>query len=316
MPEHSPKPFAEELVADEHGTGVPDAPQQVGSSAVEARPAARQGQASGHRCVVRDRFARARDRIAILAPILPIPDPNNDVFPGLNRAGPSLDHLFGVDANGRDVLSRVIWGGRNSMVIGVFAILFGFIIGGIFGMIAGYFQGTVGSRLGGVTDILLAFPPLVLALPIVTFLERTRCSTSRSRWHRVGAGARPDHARVDALVVGARVRARPRAQGAKHRRIMVREVLPNVMPAMFSIALLGVAVVIVAEGGLAILGVGRAPPRRRPWGNIIAARPQRPADAAVSSCSSRRSCIFLTVLSLNYLGDVVRARFDVRESAL
>ena len=97
---------------------------------------------------------------------------------------------------------------------------------------------------------------------------------------------------------------------------MVREVLPNVLPAMFSIALLGVAVVIVAEGGLAILGVERAAARRSSWGNMIATRQRRPRRRAVRSCSSRSSCIFFTVLSLNYLGDVVRARFDVRESGL
>ena len=105
-----------------------------------------------------------------------------------------------------------------------------------------------------------------------------------------------------------------RAQGATDRRVMVREVLPNVLPAMFSIALLGIAVAMVAEGGLSILGVGVLPPAVS-WGNMIAivatdlqTLPYELFEPIV--------CIFLTVLSLNYLGDVVRARFDVRESAL
>jgi peptide/nickel transport system permease protein len=106
-----------------------------------------------------------------------------------------------------------------------------------------------------------------------------------------------------------------RAQGAKNLRIMVREVLPNVLPAIFSIALLAVGVVIVAEGGLSFLGVGIDFTSKPSWGNMIA-----------STASVLRTepwlvffpigCLFLTVLSLNFLGDVVRARFDVRESSV
>ena len=96
MPEHSPKPFAEELVADEHGSGVPLAPQQIGFSAIEAGPThAGKGKHLGIGAWVAIVFLALVIGSAILAPILPIPDPNNDVFPGLNRAGPSLDHLFG-----------------------------------------------------------------------------------------------------------------------------------------------------------------------------------------------------------------------------
>ena len=108
-----------------------------------------------------------------------------------------------------------------------------------------------------------------------------------------------------------------RAQGAKNRRIMVREVLPNVLPAMFSIALLGIAVAIVAEGGLSHPRRRASQPPTPSWGNMIAERPQRrSSDAPHIVFDARRSSIFFTVLALNYLGDVVRARFDVRESGL
>jgi peptide/nickel transport system permease protein len=102
--------------------------------------------------------------------------------------------------------------------------------------------------------------------------------------------------------------------GARNREIMIREVLPNVLPAMFSIALLGVAVVIVVEGGLSVLGVGVQLPTPS-WGNILA---EGRADLrrAPHIVMIPTVVIFLTVLSLNYLGDIVRARFDVRESAL
>ncbi|HEY3724340.1 MAG TPA: ABC transporter permease [Acidimicrobiia bacterium] len=315
MPEHSPKPFAEELVADEHGAGVPLAPAQVGFSAIEAGPShAPRGKHLGIAAWIAIAFLALVIGSAILAPVLPIPDPNNDVFPGLNRAGPSLDHLFGVDANGRDVLARVIWGGRNSMAIGVFAIVIGFIIGGIFGLISGYFRGKVGTALGSVTDVLLAFPPLVLALAITTNLDRTLFYVTLAL-AIVSVPVLARIARASTLSWSERefVLA-SRAQGAKHGRVMIREVLPNILPAMFSIALLGIAVVIVAEAGLAILGAG-VKPEVVTWGNIISAGRTDLRDAP-QLVLAPSFVIFGVVLSLNYLGDVVRARFDVRESAL
>ena len=105
-----------------------------------------------------------------------------------------------------------------------------------------------------------------------------------------------------------------RAQGASNIRIMLREVLPNVLPAMFSIALLAIAVVIVAEGGLSILGVGVLPPAVS-WGNMIAIS-RSDLQTLPYELFEPILCIFFTVLSLNYLGDIVRSRFDVRESAL
>ncbi len=174
MPEHSPKPFAEELVSDEQRAGIPLAPAQVEFSAIETGGEGRhKGKGIGIGAWVAIIFLALVVGSAILAPLLPIPDPNKDVFSGLNRSAPTLDHVFGVDANGRDVFARVVWGGRNSLAIGVFAIVFGFIIGGIFGLVAGYFRGRTGTALGSVTDILLAFPPLVLALAITTNLGRT-----------------------------------------------------------------------------------------------------------------------------------------------
>ncbi len=175
MPEPSPRPFAEELVGDEQRSGIPLAPQQIGFSAIEAggeggKPGKKKLGIGAWIAII---FLALVVGSAILAPILPIPDPNKDVFTGLNRQAPSLDHLMGVDANGRDVFSRVIWGGRNSMAIGVFSIVMGFVVGGIFGLLSGYFRGRLGTALGSMTDILLAFPPLVLALAITTNLDRT-----------------------------------------------------------------------------------------------------------------------------------------------
>ena len=105
-----------------------------------------------------------------------------------------------------------------------------------------------------------------------------------------------------------------RAQGAKHGRVMVRELVPNVLPAMLSIALLGVAVVIVAEAGLAIVGAGVSPDVIT-WGSIIDSGRQD-IESAPHIVLVPSFVIFLTVMALNYLGDALRAKFDVRESAL
>ena len=252
--------------------------------------------------------------LALLAPILPIPDPTNDAEIALAGQGPSLSHLFGLDASGRDLFSRIIWGARTSLFIAFVAIAAGFIVGGALGIIAGYFRGQIGGFIGAILDILLAFPQLILALAIVTFLGRSIANVTFA----LAIVSTPVLARIARastlswsereFVVAAR------SQGAKHGRVMIREVFPNVLPAMFSIALLGVAVVIVAEAGLAIIGAG-VKPDVVTWGNMMVggSTELRESPHIVLSASI---VIFLTVLSLNYLGDVVRARIDVRETAL
>jgi peptide/nickel transport system permease protein len=252
--------------------------------------------------------------LAVAAPVLPIDDPVQDATPAERLAEPSADHWFGLDGNGRDVFSRVIWGSRNSLFIGVVAVVSGFVVGGTLGLIAGYFKGQVGGLIGATLDVLLAFPSLILALAIVTFLGRSVTNVTLGL-AIVSTPVLARIARASTLSWSERefVLA-ARSQGAKHRRIMWRELLPNVLPAMCSIALLGIAVVIVAEGGLAIIGAG-VKPEVVTWGNVIVSGQDflRDAPHIVLSVSA---VIFLTVLALNYLGDVVRARFDVRESAL
>src|SRR6478735_8452516 len=111
---------------------------------------------------------------AVFAPLLPIPDPVADRAPAAEfRAGPSVDHPFGVDTTGLDVFSRVVWGTRNSLFIGTASVILGFLVGGACGIIGGYFKGRIGGIVGFFMDIALAFPPLVLALSVVTFLGRS-----------------------------------------------------------------------------------------------------------------------------------------------
>jgi peptide/nickel transport system permease protein len=259
---------------------------------------------------------------ALLAPVLPLDDPNENVA-SIVRQGPGTDgHLLGGDALGRDLLSRMVWGGRASLLLGVASVLLGLVAGGLLGLVAGYHRGRTDTVFTGAFDVLLSFPQLILALTLVTvFASGEGISATRRMVVLILAlGV------VSIPVLGRITRANTlawsqrefvlaaRALGARNRQIMFGEVLPNVLPAMFSIALLGVAVVIVAEGGLSLLGVGVQLPTPS-WGNILA-EGRSDLRTAPYIVMIPTIVIFLTVLALNYLGDVVRARFDVRESAL
>jgi peptide/nickel transport system permease protein len=259
---------------------------------------------------------------ALLAPLLPLPDPDRSYFE-IVRIGPvQPGHLLGGDSNGRDMLARVIFGARMSLLISFSAVLLGFVAGGALGVVAGYFRGKVDAVVSTLFNVLLSIPALVLALSLVAVFASAEQNVSNGRKTGVVIAAL---AIVTVPLIGRIARGSTLAWserefvkaaevlGAGHLRIMVREVLPNVLPAMVSIALLGVAVAIVAEGSLALLGVGVT--EVPSWGNIIALG-RSDLSRAPHIVGIPSVAIFLTVLSLNYLGDVVRSRFDVRESVL
>jgi peptide/nickel transport system permease protein len=261
---------------------------------------------------------------AVFAPILPIADPNH-ININIVRKGPFDGSFLGGDGNGQDVFARCIWGARVSLIVGIGAIVFALLIGGTLGLLAGYYRGRTDTILTSSFDILLALPALVLALTLIAVLSPNSLDNPPTSFERLraliltlGIVSIPVLARItraNTLAWSQRefVMA-ARAMGAKDRRIILREVLPNVAPAMFSIAILGVAVVIVAEGGLALLGLS-VPPPSVSWGAIIATG-QSNLQQSPWVVFAPSFFIFATVISLNYLGDVVRARFDVRGSVL
>jgi peptide/nickel transport system permease protein len=260
--------------------------------------------------------------VSLLAPVLPLDDPNDSIASIVGQ-GPGTDgHILGGDGLGRDMLSRMVWGGRASLLLGVSSVMLGLVLGGLLGLVAGYFRGRADTVLTGAFDVLLSFPQLILALTLVTvFASGEGISATRRMVVLIlalGVVSIPVLARITRANTMAWSQREfvmaARAMGAKNRTIMFGEVLPNVLPAMFSIALLGVAVVIVAEGGLSLLGVGVQLPTPS-WGNILSEGRSELRDAP-HIVLIPTVVIFLTVLALNYLGDVVRARFDVRESAL
>ena len=263
--------------------------------------------------------------LAIIAPWIGIPDPTK-TFPEFARSGPNAAHWLGNDGLGRDLLARIIYGTRASYIVGFGAVAFGLLIGGFLGLVVGFFRGRVDAIITPLMTVLLAIPQFVLALSLVTVLATPQ---------RAGETINPS-VRLGVVVLGLGIVSIPilgritrantlawserefvlaaRAMGAKKFRIMFREVLPNVVPAMLSIALLGVGIAIVAEGGLALFGAGVQLPTPS-WGNIIATDKDQLARAPhiiiITSI-----VIFLTVMSLNYLGDVVSERFGVRDSVL
>jgi peptide/nickel transport system permease protein len=258
---------------------------------------------------------------AALAPLLPISDPNASDFGA--REGMSTSHWFGTDGNGRDVLARVVFGARSSLLVGFATVAIGIVVGGSLGLISGYYRGRIGDLLDGLFDTMLAVPALVLVSALVAVMAGGPGVTTTRRMALlivgIGVVAVPIIARItraSALSWSQREFVKMAlTAGASHRRVLLREVLPNVLPAMFSISLLAVADVIVAEGSLSILGVG-VPLPTPSWGNIIAEGKSSIDLGGVHLVAVPASCIFLTVLALNYLGDVVRERTDVRGSLL
>ncbi|HYZ97965.1 MAG TPA: ABC transporter permease [Acidimicrobiales bacterium] len=258
---------------------------------------------------------------ALLAPVLPLDDPNRSIAE-IARQGPgTAGHVLGGDGLGRDLLSRMVWGARATLVLAVSSVGIGMVVGGALGLMAGYFKGRADTLLTGLFDVLLSFPGIILALTLVTVFASGAVSGGRRMVVLIlalGVVSVPVLARISRASTLSWTQREfvmaAKAYGARNRSIMVREVLPNVLPAMFSIGLLGVAVVIVAEGALSILGIGVQLPTPS-WGNIIA-EGRTDLRNAPHIVFVPTIAIFLTVLALNYLGDIVRARFDVRESAL
>ncbi|MCB0970090.1 MAG: ABC transporter permease [Acidimicrobiales bacterium] len=262
---------------------------------------------------------------AVFADLLPLSDPASEVT--IPRLGPfqSGDAILGADANGRDMLARVIYGARTSLIIASASVAIGFFVGGILGLLAGYFRNWAGNALVSLFDILLAIPQLVLALSLVSVLKGDPTQDGGFKLPIVltivvalGIVSIPLLARITRASTLAWSKREfvtaARAQGATHGRILFREVLPNVLPAMVSIALLGMAIAIVAEGGLAILGASVEAPTST-WGTMISQGKSDLQDAPFIVWIPIFA-VFMTAAALNYLGDVIRDRFDVRESAL
>ena len=251
--------------------------------------------------------------LAFLAPVLPLDDPDATLA-GEPREGPSFSHFFGTDSLGRDVFSQAVWGARTSLTVGFVAIVVGMLVGGSLGMIGGYMRGRVDQFISFLFFTVLSFPALVLAILVVNAFDRN-VQTVAITLGILAVAPVGRLARAQTLVFAERefVHA-ARVIGAKNGRIIVRELLPNVLIPMSALGLLGMGVAIVAEGGLAFLGLSIEDGES--WGVIINnSRGVRDLQNSSHVAFSVIIVMFLTILALNFAGDRLREYFDVRETA-
>jgi len=251
---------------------------------------------------------------AIFAPLLPLQDPNVTPPGAVPFELPSIHHLLGTDTLGRDLLSRVVYGARVSLVVGFGSIAIGVIVGGLMGLIAGYVRGATDTVLSAIANIALAFPALILLLAVVAFLGQNLLNItlaigvlSIAPIFRVVRGTTVSFADLEFVTAA-------NGLGATRRRVLFREILPNVVPITISYTLVFVAVSILAEAALSFLALS-VPLPTATWGGIVAeGKTYLSSDPLI--CLWPSIALFLTVLSLNFVGDRLRDLFDVREANL
>jgi peptide/nickel transport system permease protein len=247
--------------------------------------------------------------LALFAPLIAPYDPTAQSWTSVRKA-PSFAHWFGTDDVGRDVLSRVIYGARASLMAGCISIAIALAIGVPLGLIAGYVGGFVDALLSRITDAMLAIPFLILAIALAAFLGPSLGNAMIA----IGISTTPIFVRltrgqVMAVKVEDFIEA-ARAVGNPRWRIALVHILPNIMPALLVQATLSVATAIIAEAALSFLGLGQQPPAPS-WGSMLNSA-QRFLVTAPWMAVWPGVAIFLTVLSFNLLGDGLRDALDPR----
>jgi peptide/nickel transport system permease protein len=249
---------------------------------------------------------------AVLAPMLAPEDPHVVAAgSGATLERPGLGHPLGTDALGRDVLSRVLWAGRVSLAVGVGVELLAAALGCLIGLLAGYFGGPVDAVLMRVTDVVMAFPSLVLAIGLIAVFEQPGLDKVvivlvALGWTTI---ARVVRGTVLALKSREFVQA-ARALGGGHTSIMLRHLLPNSLAPLLVAATIGVGGNMVAEAGLSFLGLGAQPPTLS-WGAMLADGQTFLATAPWVAVFPG-AALLLAVLGVNLLGDGLRDLLDPR----
>jgi peptide/nickel transport system permease protein len=252
--------------------------------------------------------------VAVGASWLPLQDPDKQDL--ADRLAPpfSEGHLLGTDGLGRDILARLAFGARVSLIISLSAVSIGMLLGGTLGLAIGYFRGWFDGIVMWALNVVLAFPGLVLLLGLVAYVGQSLLAITLV----VGFLSVPVYARVArATTLAAAQRdyvLAARVLGAGHGRIMFREILPNVALPVAAFGLVALGVVIVLEGSLAFLGLSVQAPDPT-WGSMIAEGRQH-LSATTHLALVPSLTMFLTVLAVNFVGDVLRSRFDVRDARL
>lgn len=252
--------------------------------------------------------------IALLAPLLAPHDPilQGDLV-GQSLAGPSRANLLGTDRFARDVLSRVLYGARISLGVGLLAVGISVTLGTLIGAVAGFFGGWIDSALMRLVDVVISFPRLILLITIIALFDGASIYLivvvlGLTQW--------PGTARlVRSEVLSIREREyvlAARALGFSNRRILIRHILPNALAPVIVAATLGIGNVIVLEAGLSFLGIGVQPPTPS-WGGMVAAGRQDLLGAWWISTFPGLAIVF-TVVCFNLVGDGLRDALDPRLS--
>ncbi len=247
--------------------------------------------------------------VAVTAPLIAPYDPVATSWTAIRKA-PSMQHWMGTDENGRDVLSRVVFGARASLLAGVVSVLIAAGVGVPVGLLAGFAGGGVDAVIGRVVDAMLACPFLILAIALAAFLGPALTNAMIA----IGVTAAPVFARVarsatmDTMTYDYVEAAR--AVGNPPWRVALRHVAPNIVPPVLVQATLAIALAIIAEASLSFLGLGQQPPAPS-WGSMLNSA-QRFLTQAPWLAVFPGAAIFLAVLAFNLVGDGLRDALDPR----
>jgi peptide/nickel transport system permease protein len=247
--------------------------------------------------------------IAIFAPWVSPYDPLEASWSAIRKA-PSMEHWFGTDELGRDVLSRVIWGARASLLAGIVSVCISLLLGVVVGMVAGYFGGMVDGVISRMTDAFLACPFLILAIALAAFLGPSLTNAMIA----IGVSAAPIFVRLTrAQVLNVKVEdyiEAARAMGCSPLRIATSHILPNITPPLIVQSTLAIASAVIAEASLSFLGLGQQPPDPS-WGSMLNTAKNFMEDAPWMAVWPGLA-IFILVLAFNLLGDGLRDALDPR----
>jgi len=247
--------------------------------------------------------------LAVLAPLVSPFDPLATSWTAIRKA-PSSTHWFGTDEIGRDVLARVIWGARASLLAGVVSVVISLSIGVPVGLLAGYAGGKIDMLISRLTDAMLACPFLILAIALAAFLGPSLTNAMIA----IGVSATPVFVRLtrgQTLAIKAEeFILAARAIGNPPWRVAIRHVLPNLVPALIVQATLAIAAAVIAEASLSFLGLGQQPPAPS-WGSMLNTA-KNYIDNAPWMAVWPGVSIFVLVLSFNLVGDGLRDALDPR----
>ncbi|HEX7435642.1 MAG TPA: ABC transporter permease [Caldimonas sp.] len=248
--------------------------------------------------------------LALFAPWIAPQDPIETSWSAI-RQTPSAVHWFGTDDIGRDVLSRVIWGTRASLLAGVVSVSISLLLGVPIGLAAGFIGGATDALISRITDAFLACPFLILAIALAAFLGPSLTNAMIA----IGVSATPIFVRLTrAQVINVKVEdyiEAARAVGNPPLRVALRHVMPNIAAPLIVQATLAVAAAVIAEASLSFLGLGQQPPAPS-WGSMLNTAKNYIDNAAWMAIWPGLS-IFLLVLSFNLLGDGLRDALDPRQ---